>query len=92
MTTPYQKGYRFELEVRKYLREKGHDVFRSAGSHGVADLIGLYSGEITAYQLQTDAYFPPGKREALREFAHRHDIQGRLVWRENKKICFGNVL
>ena len=35
----YQKGYRFELEVKRYLEQKGYLVFRTAGSHSLADLI-----------------------------------------------------
>ena len=35
----YQKGYRFELEVKKYLESKGCLVFRSAGSHSLVDLV-----------------------------------------------------
>jgi len=34
-----QKGYRFELEAKKYLEDKGCLVFRSAGSHSLIDLI-----------------------------------------------------
>jgi len=35
----YAKGYRFELEVKRYLEQNGYLVFRTAGSHSVADLI-----------------------------------------------------
>ena len=35
----YQKGYRFELEIKRYLEQKGYLVFRMAGSHSFADLI-----------------------------------------------------
>lgn len=35
----YQKGYRFEREIKQYLEQKGYLVFRMAGSHSLADLI-----------------------------------------------------
>jgi len=35
----YRKGRRFEYEVKKRLEAQGFLVFRTAGSHGAADLI-----------------------------------------------------
>jgi hypothetical protein len=35
----YLSGRAFEYKVKKYLEAKGYLVFRSAGSHSVADLI-----------------------------------------------------
>ena len=37
----YAKGYRFEWEVKRYLERLGYLVFRTAGSHSVADLIAV---------------------------------------------------
>jgi Holliday junction resolvase len=36
--TNYQNGYKFELQVREYLRSKGMQVVRAAGSRGAIDL------------------------------------------------------
>lgn len=35
----YRRGRRFEWDVRKLFRKAGYVAIRSAGSHGVADLI-----------------------------------------------------
>ncbi len=39
MTTNYKRGYNFERRVRLFLEDLGFYVIRSAGSHGVADLV-----------------------------------------------------
>lgn len=39
MATNYKRGYAFERRVRIYFEENGFYVVRSAGSHGVADLV-----------------------------------------------------
>jgi Holliday junction resolvase len=35
----YAAGYTFEREVMKYLSERGWECVRSAGSHGITDII-----------------------------------------------------
>jgi Holliday junction resolvase len=37
----YISGANFERRVKKYLESKGYLVFRSAGSHSIADLIAI---------------------------------------------------
>jgi len=39
MTTNYQKGRAFEYKIKKILENRGFIVFRTAGSHGLFDLI-----------------------------------------------------
>ena len=76
----YNKGYRFELEVKKFLEQQGFLVFRSAGSHSPVDLvafkliqpdIGNNFPELTPYFIQCKAtqetYVP--KRELKRYLA-----------------------
>jgi len=38
----YRKGRTFEYRVMHYLESIGYEVFRTAGSHGVADLIAFH--------------------------------------------------
>ena len=40
----YQRGRRFEWEVKKDLEKQGYAVMRTAGSHGAYDLIAIYDG------------------------------------------------
>jgi Holliday junction resolvase len=37
--THYQRGANFERKVKEYYESEGYYVIRSAGSHGVADLV-----------------------------------------------------
>ena len=37
----YRAGRRFEYEVKKYFEKLGYTVFRTAGSHGIADVIAV---------------------------------------------------
>lgn len=50
----YLRGRRFEYERAKKLREFGHDVMRTAGSHGKFDLIAInpQNGDISLIQLK----------------------------------------
>jgi Holliday junction resolvase len=43
--TTYQKGYHYELKMATYFRRHGYFVTRSAGSHGVADLVAIKKGK-----------------------------------------------
>lgn len=43
--TTYQKGYHYELKMATYFRRRGYFVTRSAGSHGVADLVAIKKGK-----------------------------------------------
>jgi len=40
----YKKGYRFEREIFNLFQSSGYYVIRSAGSHGVFDLIAIKNG------------------------------------------------
>jgi len=41
--TNYTKGRAFEYEVKKFYEDKGYTVFRTAGSHGLVDIIAIAS-------------------------------------------------
>jgi Holliday junction resolvase len=47
----YQSGRRFEYRIKNYLVDKGYFVIRSAGSHGIADLVAInHSGKVFLLQ------------------------------------------
>lgn len=91
MKNKYQAGANFERRVVKELEAQGWDCFRSAGSHGYADVIALKAGEIRLIQCQLDNYFPPAKREVLIDGARRNGVQGFLAWREGRKLIMEQV-
>lgn len=51
----YRKGYTFELKVKKYFMSQGCHVFRTAGSHSVADLVGFDTETHEAFLIQCKA-------------------------------------
>ena len=70
MTTNYRRGYAFEQRVRKYLESCGFYVVRSAGSKGVADLVGfrLGSNEPPIFvQCKTDGVISSAERQRFWE-------------------------
>lgn len=50
----YIKGRKFEYRVKNYLESCGYLVFRTAGSHGIADLI-AFNGDSVPFLIQCKA-------------------------------------
>ena len=50
----YKKGRRLEYRVMKELKEKGYYPIRSAGSHGIIDLVGISSKNIVLIQVKSE--------------------------------------
>jgi Holliday junction resolvase len=54
--TRYTRGADFERKVKKHLEAYAWSVTRSAGSHGLADLVAIAPGPVVAYvQCKRDA-------------------------------------
>jgi Holliday junction resolvase len=51
--THYRQGATFERKIMVLLADHGYVVFRSAGSHGVADVIAFKPGEVLFVQCKT---------------------------------------
>ena len=49
----YRRGSAFERKVKEMLELDGYYVVRSAGSHGVADLVAVKPGEVLFVQCKT---------------------------------------
>jgi len=58
--TPYRKGVRAERKTLAYLESLGLQAYRTAGSHGAFDIIGLRQGMLLLIQVKT------GQRHATR--------------------------
>ena len=71
----YLKGRRAEYKAMQILRDQGCIVFRTAGSHGTADVIGIGpTGRIVFVSVKTGGARPSAKeRDALSELAMRCD-------------------
>lgn len=46
----YKKGYRFELDIKKWWESKGYKCIRSSGSHGALDVICLKDRSVIQIQ------------------------------------------
>jgi len=50
MNSNYRSGYTFELRIAGILQTNGYYVIRAAGSHGIADLVAMKTGETVFVQ------------------------------------------
>jgi Holliday junction resolvase len=60
----YRRGRRFEYEVKLHFESRGWLVFRTAGSHGIADLIAIKNNETLLIQCKYGTM--PSKEERLK--------------------------
>lgn len=69
MTTPspYKRGYAVERFCAEKLRQMGFDVYRSAGSHGLADLIAINRNTKEVWLVQVKKENAPKDLNKLRE-------------------------
>ena len=65
----YRRGADLERAAKKYLEDNGYYVIKSAGSKGVADLVGIKPGETLYVQCKTDGYLLPDERVRFRQAA-----------------------
>jgi hypothetical protein len=77
----YRKGRYYENRVRKELEADGYYTIRSAGSHGLWDVIAIRQDRIRLIQVK--AGDPPRKEERMRmaEFNKHPKIATKEIWR-----------
>lgn len=63
--TKYDAGRRLEYDTMKHLKENGYETFRSAGSHGIADVIAFKPGQVLFIQAKTKGAISPADRVDL---------------------------
>ena len=93
MSNNYKKGRAFEYFIYHKLEDEGYLVFRTAGSHGVADIIAFkkhyhHPDEILLIQAKADC--KPSKKE-IRKFyydviSHSSDALPLVVCKLKRKI------
>ena len=69
--TNYARGAAFERRVFVHLAEQGYAVIRSAGSHGVVDLVALKACEVILVQCKRNGVLGPSDWNALWDMANR---------------------
>jgi len=65
----YLSGRRREYQVMREYRERGYAVSRSAGSHGVWDVVAAHTKSPNIHLIQVKSVKSGGERAALRERA-----------------------
>jgi Holliday junction resolvase len=82
----YRRGAGRELRVKALYEANGWVVYRSAGSHGAADLVAMKAGrqteliQVKATAAGPYASFGPAEREELRDEAIKAGARAVLCW------------
>ncbi len=86
--TRYQSGYRFERRVMEYLQKRGYYVIRSAGSHGVFDLVAIWNYDVRGIQCKKDGRISREEKDQMIEAGKKYGIMPVLAYSKGKKIQF----
>lgn len=65
----YGDGTKFENETKHFLKLRGFEVIRSAGSKGKIDLVAFRPEELLFIQCKLNGMCPPIERKKLRAFS-----------------------
>ena len=96
----YQKGYRFELRVKKYYEKLGYYVKRSYASKGAEDLIaikrisGLYASEVVLIQcknLKVEKKLSQLEKDNLLKLAYQTGGYAVLAKNVNHKLVIQEI-
>ena len=72
IVTQYQRGVRFEYKVKKEYEERGCYVIRSAGSHGLFDLVAVDETGVEFIQCKYGCDIKESELQQLHVFAKEH--------------------
>jgi Holliday junction resolvase len=87
--TRYTRGADFERKVKKHLELHAWSVTRSAGSHGLADLVAVAPGPTVAYiQCKRDAKLSNQERSDLVLHCMAFDCVPILAHKDGKEIKY----
>jgi len=82
----YRKGYRAEREAMEYMKERYNCVcVRTAGSHGVADLICGNGANVYVVQVKSGKNKPYIVWSELVKFAVAFKAEPLLLWKRDRK-------
>jgi len=92
MPRPYEKGYRLEREVFHFFEQHGFYVARSAGSHGVFDVIAVRRGLVYGIQCKYSGRLTKREREEILAAAKEYDMVPLLVYAKNRRYWVRNLM
>ena len=85
----YARGANFERRVCRWYEDVGYDTIRSAGSHGVVDVLAVLNGVWIANTLRLSNRWSAVEKEQFSDWCKRNRCVGRYVWRDkSNKIQF----
>ena len=87
MPANYRAGRDLEYASKKDLEANGYIVFRTAGSHGAADLIAFKHSEILLVQCKTNGTLGPAERTelyGLAQLVHATALMARWIKEGNR--------
>jgi Holliday junction resolvase len=82
--TNYSRGADFERAVKAYLEQEGYFVVRSAGSHGVVDLLALSGAGHLAVQCKINGQLAPNDRKRLMDICRECRLTPIKAWRPKR--------
>lgn len=90
VTKAYEKGRNYEYYIKSKLEKAGFFVVRSAGSHGVFDLIAIdQNGKVYGIQVKKNKYIQKQDRELMRQFCSKYQIVPIVAYKDqNNGWCF----
>jgi len=87
----YAKGARFEIEVRDILLEDDWVAIRSAGSHGIIDVLAIKQDEKWLIQCRTNGNLSKEERAELILLANKHKATPILAYKK-EGVVFEKIL
>jgi len=81
----YKKGLKFEYEIKQLFESAGYYVMRSAGSHGIFDLIAIKNGKAFGIQCKYNNHLRPAERIAMLNAGKRYGIVPIYAHRDKRK-------
>lgn len=91
MPSQYGKGAKFEIVVRDILLEDNWVAVRSAGSHGIIDVLAIKQDIKWFIQCRTRGNLSGGERNELVVLAKKHNATPILAYKKEGDIIFEEV-
>ena len=80
LNTNYRKGRRLEYKTMRVLERAGYETLRTAGSHGLFDVVAFSSVNVRCVQVKGNNYVSALEREKL-ELLRLPDNCTKEIWR-----------
>jgi len=91
MPSQYRKGAKFEIDVRDILLEDDWVAVRSAGSHGIIDVLAIKQDVKWFVQCRTRGNLSGDERGELAALAKKHNSTAILAHKTEEGVVFEEV-